>query len=187
MRPSCSRWPSLLCSPARSDSSGRPPSTSKRQVQLDPYTAYLLRMERMRAAEDTCVLLRGDDQYHSVRQFADRIDIFEGSIPSSEIQELHHILDAGELFQLKQEKISAPLIHYELDQLLVGVSHPGSWQNLRFPDSESRKSYRQSLDPLPAMVGFSSLGNHINLSDEGGRNNCLPPQKIELKTRPLET
>ena len=115
-------------------------------------------MERMRAAEDTCVLLRGDGQYQLERLFADRTDIFEGSIPPAELQELQHVLDSDELFHLKQEKISAPLIHYDFDQLLVGVLRPGYWQNLRFPDSESRKAYRQSLDPLLKWLDFSSQG-----------------------------
>jgi hypothetical protein len=84
-------------------------------------------MEHMRAAEDTCVLLRGDGRYHLEQLFGDRIDIFEGSIPATELQELQHILDLDELFQLKQEKITAPIIHYDLDQLLVGVLRPGYW------------------------------------------------------------
>ncbi len=141
----------------------------------------------MRPAEDVCVLLRGDGQYHLERLFANRTDIFEGSMSSVELQELRHVLDSDELFQLKQEKINNPLINYEFDQLLVGVLRPGYRQNLRFPGPESRQPYRQSLDPLLKWLDSLHKEKHIQLSDEAGRNNCLPPQKIELKTRPAET
>jgi hypothetical protein len=111
-------------------------------------TAYLFRMERMRRAEDVCVLVRGDGQYHLERLFADRTDIFEGSLPPAELQELLRILDSDELFQLRQEKIETPLISSDFDELLVGVLRPEHWQNLRFPAPESRKPYQPLLNPL---------------------------------------
>ncbi|MBZ5706655.1 MAG: hypothetical protein LAN63_14995 [Acidobacteriia bacterium] len=146
--------------------------------------SYLLRLERMQANEDVCVLVRGDGQYHFERLRRDQdMDIFESSLALPALQNLEHTLNSDELLQLSQEKISTPLISSSRDELLLSILRLGRWQNLTFPVAESRQPFRQSLDPLLKWLGDLPKENHIKLTEESGRNNCLPPEKIELKTR----
>jgi hypothetical protein len=66
--------------------------------------AYLLRMERCAQLRTRVSCFAAIVDITWSNYLANRIDIFEASIPATELQELQHILDSDELFQLKQEK-----------------------------------------------------------------------------------
>jgi len=157
-------------------------------AQIDTATdvnapAYLFRMERHLRDTDVCALVRGDGQYHVERLAGEKADIFEGVLALADRQKLKRLLGADELFQLTQEKIVMPMITVDNDKLLLSVLRPGYWQNLTLPDSESRKPFQQSLVPLVKWLEEMEKQKHVRLTEEGARNNCLPPGKIELKTR----
>jgi hypothetical protein len=143
-----------------------------------------MRMERNTGEEDVCVLVRGDGKFHVERLFINKTDIFEGTIAQAELQQLERNLNSDQLFHLTQEQIEKTLIIKGTDALILSVARPGYWQNLQFPDSEARTPFHQSLDPLVKWLDIFKKQGHSSLSEDSARNNCLPPENIQLRVRP---
>ncbi len=156
---------------AQSDASGTP--------------SYLMRLVHAHNYENVCVLLRADGQYHLERETAQKTDIFEGTLAFADMQRIQHLLSAEELFELTEDKIvKAPLAEREV-QLILSVHRPGHWQNLTFPQASSWELYHESVLPLVEWLEeMRKVKNRVKLREEEARNNCLPPPKLELKTRP---
>jgi hypothetical protein len=149
---------------------------------------YLLRLEHITEGEDVCVLLQRDGYYHFERVLSDKAVVYEGSISSASLQEVQTAISEDELLQLTQEKIPAHLMAPSLDELDVRIARATQWQQLRFPDSESRKPFRQSLDPLLKWLDALPTKNRTWLSEDEGKNNCLPPRSEDVQlTRRQET
>jgi hypothetical protein len=67
---------------------------------------------------------------------------------------------------------------------MLAILRPiGSWQQLSFPDPHSREPYRESLAPLIEWLDRVQKLRAQKLSEEEGRNNCLPFAKPELSRR----
>jgi hypothetical protein len=146
--------------------------------------SYLMRLVRAHNYENVCVLVRDDGQYHLERETAQKTEIFEGTLPPPDMHRIQHLLSAEELFDLTEDKIvQAPLAENEV-QLILSVHRPGHWQNLTFPQASSWESYHESILPLLGWLEeMRKAKNRVKLREEEGRNNCLPPPKLELKTR----
>jgi hypothetical protein len=146
--------------------------------------AYLLRMERMHADDNVCVLVRSDGQYHLERSNWDKTDILEGTISEGDLHQLEHWVGDNELFDLTQDKIVAPLFTGPKDQLILGVNRPGYWQILMFPAPATWQRYGRSVVPLVQWFDELRKAKHrARLREEQGRNSCMPPRRPELTTR----
>ena len=153
------------------DSSATPPS-------------YLMRLVHARTYENVCVLVRGDGQYHLERETAQKTDVFEGMLTQPELQRVEHFLSANELFELAEDKTLKPANAGPSVQIILSVHRPGRWQNLTFPTPDSWESFHESVVPLIAWLEeLRKAKNRTKLREEIARNNCLPPPKLELKTR----
>jgi hypothetical protein len=145
---------------------------------------YLLRMERIRSDDDVCVLVRSDGRYHLERSNWNKADIFEGTISDENLHRLEHWVGENELFDLQQDQIVAPLFTGLKDRLLLSVNRPEHWQNLVFPAASTWKRYSQSVVPLAQWLDELKKAKHQSkLSEEQGRNSCMPPHRPELTTR----
>lgn len=69
------------------------------------------------------------------------------------------------------------------DQVILEIHRPGSWQQLFFPDSASREPFRDAIDPLLKCLDAVNKRKVPELSEEVGRNNCLPSNKLEVSQR----
>jgi hypothetical protein len=146
--------------------------------------SYLMRLVHAHTYENVCVLVRGDGQYHLERETAAKTDIFEGRLPLSELQRVEHFLAANELFELAEDKALKPASAGDSVQVILSVHRPGRWQNLTFPTPASWESFHESVVPLVAWLeDLRKAKNRVKLREEIARNNCLPPPKLELKTR----
>ncbi len=153
------------------DSSATPPS-------------YLMRLVHARVYENDCVLVRGDGQYHLERETAQKTEIFEGMLPLPELQKVEHFLSADELMALNDDKLLKPSSAGPSVQVILSVHRPGHWQNLTFGEPGSWESYQESVVPLIKWLEeMRKAKNRVKLREEIARNNCLPPPKLELKTR----
>ena len=144
---------------------------------------YLLRMERLRSDQDVCVVVQRDGQYHLERLHPYGIRVFEGKLPSGDLASLESLLMKDRLLRLQQSDIDVPLITGDLDNLFVSVLRPDHWQNLEFSSAESRKPYEEFLNPILKWLDDLQKEKAKELTEESGRNNCLPPKEIQLKTR----
>jgi len=146
-------------------------------------STYLLRLERARYLESVCVLLSGNGQYHLERHNPQKIRIFEGSLHADELQNIVHIVSGDRLFNLEQKQIPDLMLKADNDQVTLEIHRPGSWQQLIFPDSASREPFRDAIDPLLKWLDAVNKRKVPELSEEVGRNNCLPSNKLEFSQR----
>jgi hypothetical protein len=145
---------------------------------------YLLRISRVVAHLDTCVLLRQDGGYHLERDHDDATDVYEGSLSPDELSRLEQWLENEQLRKLTTEQIMTPLVITSVENLQINIFRGDHWQNLVFPSSESQLPFHEALEPL--LEWFKTLHNapHQTIPEDSGKNNCLTPRRIELKTRP---
>jgi hypothetical protein len=135
--------------------------------------------------ENTCVLLRGDGQYHYERLHTrtQRYDVFEGSLAADDLQAIQKVISGDELFSLTQNKIPAPIFQRGHDEVLLSVLRPGSWQNLTFSSPDTRAPFHQSMDYLVKWLHDLPKAPHVAIGEDEGVKNCNPPSSIQLKTR----
>jgi VWFA-related protein len=142
---------------------------------------YVLRLEHVTEGEDVCVLLQRDGHYHFERVLSEKAAVYEGTISSASLQEVQTAISNDELLNLTQGKISAHLVAPRRDELDVRVARVTQWQLLRFPDQESRKFFHQSLDPLLKWLDGLPAQNRTRISEDEGKNNCLPPRSEDVR------
>ena len=130
-----------------------------------------------------CVLLQTDGQYHLERHTIDKVHVREGRITAAELKDLVHALDSDAFSQLDQKQIPNLMLKSDADRIMLDVHRLRGWQQLSFPDSASREPFRAVMDPL--LKWFVSLGRRKarKMSEEAGRNNCLPPSGTEFARR----
>jgi VWFA-related protein len=128
-----------------------------------------------------CVLLQRNGRYHFERVLSDKSVVYEGSISPASLQEVQAAIGKDELLHLTQEKIAANLVAPGLDELDVRVARVTQWQYLRFPDQESRKPFHQSLDSLLKWLDALPPENRTQVSEDEGKNNCLPPRSEDVQ------
>ena len=149
----------------------------------DGAVSYLLRLERVHYLQSVCVLLSGNGQYHLERHSPQKIRVFEGSLQADELRNIVHIVSGDRLFNLEQKQIPDLMLKADNDQVMLEIHRPGSWQQLFFFDSASREPFRDAMDPLLEWLGIMNKRKMHELSEEAGRNNCLPPSKPEFAQR----
>jgi hypothetical protein len=168
----------LVCCAGTLCSQAAPSSQSTKEP------TYLMRLERIRKGEDVCVLLRGDGQYHLEFQTGQNVKVFEGELDPDGVRQAIHIVSLDQLFDLEQKRIPEPLLTADDDQVMLAVLRPrDTWQQLTFPDSPSRDPYRDALVPLLEWFDRIQKRKGRSLSEEAGRNSCLPPRNLEFATR----
>jgi hypothetical protein len=151
-------------------------------ASTDP--SYLMRMERQQWGRDACILVRGDGQYHLEIISKDKTKILEGVLPQQELRDLIRTLSLNQLFRLHENDIYSSMLSPDIDLLLLWIHRPGYWQDLSFPTAESRNAFREALGPLLTWFDQVQKVKGRTLSEEAGKNNCLVPAEIQLKTRP---
>jgi hypothetical protein len=145
---------------------------------------FLLRLVQVGYGSHSCVLLRRDGGYHLERSHSNSVTVFEGTLPQAQVADVTGWLNNGALRQLTQKDILFPLMSPGGDQAQISIARSDHWQTLEFPDRESRAPVASSLEPLLSWLGTLHKLPARKLTEEQGRNNCLPPGEIGLKRRP---
>jgi hypothetical protein len=148
-----------------------------------PAPSYLLRMERAGYLQSVCVLLNADGRYHLERHQPRKVRVFEGILDSSELRDIVRVVSGDPLFRLEQKDIPDLMLKSDEDRVLLEIHRPGSWQQLSFPDSASREPFRDAMVPLLKWLESVNKRKVPEISEEAGRNNCLPPSKSEFAVR----
>jgi hypothetical protein len=144
---------------------------------------YLLRIEHYVSGEQSCALLQKDGAFHLEQENGAAVKVFEGKISPKQLTELETALNHPPLAGLSQEQVEEPLLRTRFDKLQVDIFREGKWQELMFRSSDSQEMFKQSLRPLLRWLDHLPSSAHRELSEDEGKNNCLPPGKIELKSR----
>jgi hypothetical protein len=150
---------------------------------------FRLRLEHTRGREHSredstvCVLLRRDGQFHLEHRRGDETLVSEGRLSESDLAKLNLALDSDQLRQISQQKIVPPLLYSRDDQLQLNVFRKDHWQNLRFPDATTQAANRGAIQPLLTWLNELHNQPHRELSEDEGKNNCLTPERLQLKIR----
>ncbi len=144
---------------------------------------YLLRLDHSNFEGHSCALLQNTGAFHLEVNHGDEVKVFEGTIASRELLEIEGDLNSNALVDLSQQQIQEPLIRTRHDQLQVTVFRGDGWQDLFFRSSDSQQPFEHWLQPLVHWLDNLHKSPHRELSEDEGKNNCLPPRVIALKKR----
>lgn len=151
------------------------------QVDVSQYP-YLLRLEHENSSGRVCVLLSKNGAFHLESEKGDSTRVFEGTLSAESLKRVQDELNDGSLAALSERQIEEPLLRSR-DLLHIDIFRHDHWQELIFHSLESEAPYRRSLEPLAGWLGDLHKAPHRELSEDAGRNNCLPPTKIALRKR----
>jgi hypothetical protein len=157
------------------------PALACAQVQR----SYLLRMEHTSLESQGCVLLRKTGFFHLESDSGDSTKVFEGNLSADTLRQIKNELQEGNLKALSQEQIEEPLIRRS-EFLRLEILRDDHWQELTFRSADSQEPYRKSLQPIIRWMNDLHRQPHNELSEDAGKNNCLPPREIALKKRTEE-
>ncbi len=158
------------------------PALASAQIQPKP---YLFRMEQTTLESHQCVLLQKTGFFHLEADSGDSTKVFEGTLSTEGLLRIQSDLQDPELRALSQEQIEEPLIRRS-EFLRLEVLRDDHWQELTFRSAESQDPYGNSLQPIVRWLNDLHKVPHKELSEDAGKNNCLPPGKIALKKRSEE-
>src|SRR6476659_7949830 len=116
---------------------------------------YLLRLDHYPFEDHSCALLQSSGDFHLEIDHGDRVKVFE-----------EPIIRSG-----------------RYDKLQVTVFRGDGWQDLFFRSSDSQRAFKQSLQPLAHWLDDLHKVPHRELSEDAGKNNCLPRSPIVLQIR----
>jgi hypothetical protein len=153
------------------------------QTTGGPSYPYLLRIEHSTFESHACALLQTSGAFHLEVTDGDNVKVFEGTIPTNDLLEIEGDLNSETLVDLSQQQIEEPLIRTRHDELQVTVLRGDDWQDLFFRSSDSQQPFERWLQPLVHWLDTLHKLPHRELSEDEGKNNCLPPKPISLKKR----
>src|SRR5690348_15005113 len=155
--------------------------------QVNSPPSYLLRLEHSSFESHSCALLQSTGAFHLEVDHDEQVKVFEGSVEPNQLLEIQRNLNSDPLVTLSQQKIEEPLIRTRHDELQITVFREDHWQDLLFRSSDSQQPFEQSLQPLVHWLDNLHKLPHRELSEDEGKNNCLPPKAIVLKKRETAT
>jgi hypothetical protein len=144
---------------------------------------FIVRIQRTRSGKGTCAIVRGDGLFHVEQETSNHLEIAEGILDDGELAALKTVLSEKELAALTQQKIPVPLMITERDVLQISILRSPVTQNLTFLDRESRSPFDEFIDPLLHWMDILQKHPQTKVDEYSGRNNCLPPRKIEFSAR----
>jgi hypothetical protein len=144
---------------------------------------YLLRLEHATFQAHSCALLQNNGNFHVESDRGDHTKVFEGTIGRSDLLAIQSNLNSNALTNLSQTQIEEPLVPSHHDTLQVHVYRTDHWQDLLFESSDSQEPLRQWLQPLVRLIDGLKKSSRRELSEDEGKNNCLPAKVIALSKR----
>lgn len=149
-----------------------------------PNYPYLLRLDHYTFEDHSCVLLQKTGAFHLEVEHGDEVKVFEGTIDSGKLVEIQRELNSDPLDDLSQQRIEEPILNGSpFDKLQVTIFRGDRWQDLFFRSGDSQQPFKKSLQPLVRWLDGLHKLPHRELSEDAGKNNCLPRTAIALSKR----
>jgi hypothetical protein len=147
-----------------------------------PYP-YLLRISHETFDDYSCALLQTNGAFHLEVAHGDDIKVHEGTADLEDVKKVQRILEGSQLAGLSERQVEEPIFSGRTEKLQLTMYRGDHWQDLFFQSLESEEPFKQSLDPLVEWLEGLRKLPHRELSEDEGKQNCLPPRKIVLKKR----
>lgn len=148
-----------------------------------PSTPYLLRLDHSSFEGHSCALLQSTGAFHLEVNNGDDVKVLEGTIKSDDLTRITADLNNTVLIDLSQSQIQEPLIRTRHDELQLTIFRSDAWQDLFFQSSDSQQPFKPWLQPLVHWLDTLPRVPHRELSEDEGKNRCLPVGVIALKKR----
>jgi hypothetical protein len=152
------------------------------QVERRP-SLYILRISHVTFGDSSCALLQEDGTFHLELARGEDTKVFEGTTSRDDVIKVQQWLADSRLTALSQEQIEEPIVRGRIEKLQLTIFRRDHWQDLYFQSDESEEPFKQSLDPLVRWLDGLHKLPHKEFSEDEGKQNCLPPRKIELTKR----
>jgi hypothetical protein len=152
-------------------------------AQMNADDSFLLRMEHSNSQGNSCVLLQRTGSFHLEINRDQQAKILQGRMRPDQLLEIERTISDGALASLSQRQIEEPLLITRRDTLQLNIFRKDHWQDLLFESTDSQEPYKQSLRALTRWLNDLRTLPHRELTEDEGRNNCLPPKPIVLKRR----
>ena len=147
-----------------------------------PYP-YLLRISHETYNDYSCALLQTTGAFHLEFAHGGDVKVHEGTTNLEDVRKIQRILDDPQLAELSQRNIEEPIVAGPTEKLQLTIYRRDHWQDLFFQSVESEEPFKQSLDRLAQWLDTVRNLPHKELSEDAGKQNCLPPREIVLKKR----
>jgi len=152
------------------------------QAEPSPHQ-YVFRISHETYGDYSCALLQSNGAFHLEFVHGGDIKVHEGSTAAEDVQKIQRVLDDPKLADLLQREIEEPIVAGRTEKLQLTTYRGDHWQDLFFQSVESEERFKQSIDPLIQWLDKARNLPHKELSEDEGKQNCLPPRKIVLKKR----
>jgi hypothetical protein len=144
---------------------------------------YVLRLEHFTNETHSCALLQDTGAFHLEVDHGDDVKVFEGMIAPNDLLEIEGDLNSEAVVDLSEQQIQEPLIPDYRDGLRLAVFRGDHWQYLYFLTGDSQQPFKRWLQPLVRWLDDLHKLPHRELTEDEGKNNCLPLGVIALKKR----
>lgn len=140
----------------------------------------LFRMERAQPGGAACVLVREDGSYRLEKALQAKTEMYTGALDPAGVGQLRALLANEQLRKLSQADIHNPLITDTFDNVQLAIWRGQNWQELLFVSPSSRKSFKESLDPL--LRWFKDLQKRPPEAArvEGTLTRCKPTPTMQI-------
>ena len=152
-----------------------------------PAYPYLLRLEHFTVEAHSCALLQNTGAFHLEVDHGDDVKVFEGTIATDDLLQIEGDLNSEPIVDLSEQQIQEPLIPTRRETLRLAAFRGDHWQYLYFLTSDSRQPFKHWLQPLVYWLDNLHKLPHRELTEDEGKNNCLPREEIALKRRDAGT
>jgi len=139
----------------------------------------LLRMERLQPGELVCALVNDDGGYRLEKMYRAKNEMYLGTIDPAGMDLVRKLMTNDQLKTLAQTDIHKPLVSDTLDDLYVSIWRDRGWQELQFSSPESRKPFKESVDPL--IRWFQNLQKQRpSARSVDTQTRCMPPPQTRV-------
>jgi hypothetical protein len=152
------------------------PATSEAQAD-----EYLVRIAHEVEDDTACVLLLRAGTFHYEKGDRENTRVYEGNLSTGQLAIVESDLQA--ISGISQEQVEEPLTNPSWDVVDIHWFHRGHPQELLFRSGESQQAFNASLSPLLQWMDALRRLPHRELSQDAGKNNCLPRRALALRKR----
>jgi hypothetical protein len=145
------------------------------------HAPYSLQIAHETVNDTACVLLQQNGAFHYESGDRNNTRVYEGELTAAQLGAAEARVQT--LSAISQDQIEEPLLHGPRDLLDIHFFQNGDVKELLFRSGESQEPFKTRLKPLLQwMDGLRKLP-HRELSEDAGKNNCLPRRELVLKRR----
>ena len=138
-----------------------------------PESLTLARMERSQPGEDVCVLVSKTGDYRLEQQVRTETRVFVGRLPGPDLHSLQVLLNDNNFRAIAPDQVKDRPQAFTFDFVTLDVFREQENQHLVFKTPDSRKPFRDSVDPLLKWLSTIQKTSRHRVA-ESNASRCRP-------------